>query len=328
MALWVSFSDWNGRGSPFSSNVGFVGLENYADVTTGGGLTERNFGLSLRNNAWYVVLVVPLQTALSLFLAVLVSRAILRGRGFFRTAFYFPSVTSSVAITILWLFLFSKFGRRERGAVLGRHQRSELVPGTTRNHPSRHGQGTARRPPLAADEPVPRCHLVGVDRRAIRRDERLHPDGDLHDQRHLHAPLRRSPAEHRRRTRRSGHDGRRQRLAALLAHHAPPAAADDLHRADPGSDRLLAGVRPDLHRHEGRAGEDDADAGLPVVPGGVREPELGTGCRDRLHPVPDHHRVHDLPALGAPRAAGLEAPDPPVPGEGPAAGRAGSPPPS
>jgi multiple sugar transport system permease protein len=110
MALWVSFSDWNGRGSPFASRVSFVGLENYADVTTGGGLTERNFGLSLRNNAWYVVLVVPLQTALSLFLAVLVSRAILRGRGFFRTSFYFPSVTSSVAITILWLFLFAKFG--------------------------------------------------------------------------------------------------------------------------------------------------------------------------------------------------------------------------
>ena len=110
MALWVSFSDWNGRGSPLSSSVDFIGLQNYADVTTGGGLTERNFGLSLRNNAWYVLLVVPLQTALSLFLAVLVSRAILRGRGFFRTAFYFPSVTSSVAITILWLFLFSKFG--------------------------------------------------------------------------------------------------------------------------------------------------------------------------------------------------------------------------
>ncbi|WP_375383686.1 carbohydrate ABC transporter permease [uncultured Microbacterium sp.] len=110
MALWVSFSDWTGRGSPFSSNVGFVGLDNYAAVTTGGGLPERNFGISLRNNAWYVVLVVPLQTALSLFLAVLVNRAILRGRGFFRTAFYFPSVTSSVAITVLWLFLFSATG--------------------------------------------------------------------------------------------------------------------------------------------------------------------------------------------------------------------------
>ncbi len=110
MALWVSFSDWSGRGSPLSPSVGFVGLDNYAAVTTGGGLAERNFGIALRNNAWYVLLVVPLQTALALFLAVLVSRAILRGRGFFRTAFYFPSVTSSVAITVLWLFLFSTTG--------------------------------------------------------------------------------------------------------------------------------------------------------------------------------------------------------------------------
>lgn len=110
MALWVSFSDWSGRGSPLSSNVNFVGLDNYAAITTGGGLAERDFGTSLRNNSWYVLLVVPLQTALSLFLAVLVNRAILRGRGFFRTAFYFPSVTSSVAITVLWLFLFSTTG--------------------------------------------------------------------------------------------------------------------------------------------------------------------------------------------------------------------------
>ena len=110
MALWVSFSDWSGRGSPLSSSVGFVGLDNYAAITTGGGLAERDFGTALRNNAWYVLLVVPLQTVLSLFLAVLVSRRILRGRGFFRTAFYFPSVTSSVAITVLWLFLFSFAG--------------------------------------------------------------------------------------------------------------------------------------------------------------------------------------------------------------------------
>jgi multiple sugar transport system permease protein len=110
MALWVSFSDWSGRGSPFSSNVGFVGLENYAAITTDGGLPTRDFGTALRNNGWYVIFVVPLQTALALFLAVLVNRAVLRGRGLFRTAFYFPSVTSSVAITVLWLFLFSASG--------------------------------------------------------------------------------------------------------------------------------------------------------------------------------------------------------------------------
>ncbi|MCU4672459.1 carbohydrate ABC transporter permease [Microbacterium fluvii] len=110
MALWVSFSDWSGRGSPLSSNVSFIGLDNYAAITVDGGLPTRDFGIALRNNSWYVLLVVPLQTAISLFLAVLVSRRILRGRGFFRTAFYFPSVTSSVAIVVLWLFLFSFTG--------------------------------------------------------------------------------------------------------------------------------------------------------------------------------------------------------------------------
>ena len=110
MALWVSFSDWGGRGSPFGGNVKFVGFDNYSTLLSGGGLAEQDFGTALRNNAWYVVLVVPIQTALSLLLAVLVNRQILRGRGFFRTSFYFPSVTSSVAITVLWLFLFSSTG--------------------------------------------------------------------------------------------------------------------------------------------------------------------------------------------------------------------------
>ncbi|MBU4213109.1 MAG: sugar ABC transporter permease [Actinobacteria bacterium] len=117
MALWVSFSDWNGRGSPLSSGVGFVGWKNYSDLLLGGGLATQNLGTALRNNVYYVMFVVPLQTGLSLFLAVLVNRRILRGRGFFRTAFYFPSVTSSVAITVLWLFLFSASG--VVNAVLG-----------------------------------------------------------------------------------------------------------------------------------------------------------------------------------------------------------------
>ena len=109
MAAWVSVSDWTGRGSPLAPTVGFVGADNYRQLVAGG-LPTQDFGTSLRNNAWYVFLVVPLQTALSLFLAVMVNRKVLRGRGFFRTAFYFPSVTSSVAITVLFLFLFSASG--------------------------------------------------------------------------------------------------------------------------------------------------------------------------------------------------------------------------
>ncbi len=110
MALWVSVSDWSGRGSPFSSGVNFVGTTNYESVLSGQGLAGRDFGLSMRNNVYYVLLVVPLQTILSLTLAFLVNRRVLRGKSFFRTAFYFPSVTSSVAITVLWLFLFSATG--------------------------------------------------------------------------------------------------------------------------------------------------------------------------------------------------------------------------
>lgn len=110
MALWVSVSDWTGRGSPFSGDVNFVGLDNYKAILTEKGLAQRDFGTAIRNNVYYVLLVVPLQTILSLFLASLVNRESLKGKGFFRTAFYFPSVTSSVAITVLWLFLFSATG--------------------------------------------------------------------------------------------------------------------------------------------------------------------------------------------------------------------------
>lgn len=114
MAAWVSVSDWTGRGSPLAPSVGFVGGDNYAELVSGGGLATQDFGTALRNNAWYVALVVPLQTSLALFLAVMVSRKVLRGRGLFRTAFYFPSVTSSVAITVLFLFLFSASGSVNR----------------------------------------------------------------------------------------------------------------------------------------------------------------------------------------------------------------------
>ena len=109
MAAWVSFSDWHGNGSPFGPNAHYVGLENYRHLLTEPGLDQNNFGTSLRNNVYYVLLVVPIQTAVALFLAVLVNRRV-KMVGFFRTSFYFPSVTSSVAITVLFLFLFSPTG--------------------------------------------------------------------------------------------------------------------------------------------------------------------------------------------------------------------------
>ncbi|MEV0219070.1 hypothetical protein [Streptomyces sp. NPDC050704] len=106
MALWVSLSDWNGQGSPFSSGVDFVGGQNYEPLLTKPGLAQSDFMMSLRNNGYYVLFVVPLQTALALGLTLLVNGRRLKGKGFFRTAYYFPAVTSSV----VFLFLFSSSG--------------------------------------------------------------------------------------------------------------------------------------------------------------------------------------------------------------------------
>lgn len=112
MALYVSFTNWNGNGSPFAGgeNAEFVGAENYTSLFTVDGLRRSNFMQSIGNTFWYVLFVVPIQTATALFLAMAVNARRLRGKGFFRTAFYFPSVTSSIAITTVFLFLFANSG--------------------------------------------------------------------------------------------------------------------------------------------------------------------------------------------------------------------------
>ncbi|CAA9313717.1 MAG: ABC transporter, permease protein 1 (cluster 1, maltose/g3p/polyamine/iron) [uncultured Frankineae bacterium] len=111
MALYVSMTDWNGNGSPFTGgNADFVGAQNYTSLFTDEGLTRQNFMQSLGNTFYYVLLVVPLQTCTALLLALVVNNKFLKGKGFFRTAFYFPAVTSSIAISTVFLFLFSNTG--------------------------------------------------------------------------------------------------------------------------------------------------------------------------------------------------------------------------
>lgn len=114
LALYISLTNWSGITSPFASAVHFVGLKNYATLLTAPGLAQQNFGTAVRNNFYYVIVVVPLQTALALWLAILVNNKFLKGKGFFRTAFFFPSVTSSIAITTVFIFLFSGTGAVNR----------------------------------------------------------------------------------------------------------------------------------------------------------------------------------------------------------------------
>lgn len=114
LALYVSFTNWDGFTNPLSSAVQLVGLQNYKSLTITPGLNQLNFMTAVRNNFYFVLFVVPLQTALALFLAVLVNDKLLKGKSFFRTAFYFPSVTSSIAITLVFIFLLQGSGAVNR----------------------------------------------------------------------------------------------------------------------------------------------------------------------------------------------------------------------
>ena len=110
MSLLVSLRDWSGITAPFDSE--FVGFDQYRQLITDDGVRRRDFALSIRNNFYYVAGVVPTQTAIALFLAVILNQRRLKGKGFFRTAYYFPTITSSIAVSLIFLFLF-----QTRGAV-------------------------------------------------------------------------------------------------------------------------------------------------------------------------------------------------------------------
>ncbi|MET7425433.1 sugar ABC transporter permease [Dactylosporangium sp. NPDC005555] len=108
LALWVSFRDWSGL-TPLGTSEP-AGAANYADLLTDPGIVRGDFAKSLRNNLYYVLGVVPAQTILAFLLAIVVNARLLKGRTFFRTAFYFPSVTSSIAVAFIFIFLFSPSG--------------------------------------------------------------------------------------------------------------------------------------------------------------------------------------------------------------------------
>lgn len=95
-AVYISFTEFN-----IFTPAQWVGIENYARA-----FSNDRFIRSLVNSLWYVIIVVPVQTLLALALAVLVNSKV-RGTQFFRTAFYAPSVTSPVVISMIfwWLYL-------------------------------------------------------------------------------------------------------------------------------------------------------------------------------------------------------------------------------
>jgi multiple sugar transport system permease protein len=118
-AVYVSFHEWGG----IEGNLGYIGLDNYRELWHDDGFWTwpPDRGVALWNTIYYAFLVVPLQMALGLTMALIVNQAI-RGRTFFRSAYYFPSLVSSAAISAIALYLLNANGLLNAAisAVIGR----------------------------------------------------------------------------------------------------------------------------------------------------------------------------------------------------------------
>ncbi len=121
-AVYLSLTDWNGISPVFEKGAfNFVGLDNYSDLLRGyhandagevvkATTRQKDFFIALKNTTYYVLGVVPTQTVLALLLASILNQRWLKAKGFFRTAFYFPSITSSVVISLIFMWMFTRGG--------------------------------------------------------------------------------------------------------------------------------------------------------------------------------------------------------------------------
>ena len=78
----------------------FNGFDNFTRA-----FNDPLFWKSLWNSTYFSIVVVPIQTALAMFAAILVNSK-LNGVKFFRTIYFFPAVTSFVAVCTLWRLLY------------------------------------------------------------------------------------------------------------------------------------------------------------------------------------------------------------------------------
>ncbi|WP_390410190.1 carbohydrate ABC transporter permease [Lacticaseibacillus jixiensis] len=100
-SLYYSFTDYNMISKPH-----FVGLANYVQLFT----ADPDFKTSLIATFEYVFLTVPLQLIFALLIAFVLNFK-LKGIGFYRVAYYIPSLLGgNVAIAVLWRLMFNDTG--------------------------------------------------------------------------------------------------------------------------------------------------------------------------------------------------------------------------
>ena len=93
----------------FDANMGkedvFIGIANYKEL-----MNDEIFWIALKNTMVIVLVSVPVTCAFSLWVASIISKMKVASTSAFRCIFYLPVVTGSVAVTVVWKWMLSKFG--------------------------------------------------------------------------------------------------------------------------------------------------------------------------------------------------------------------------
>ena len=103
-SLYLSFTEYDGFAAPQ-----WVGLENYAEILLHNPFTSDPpyyFWKSLLNTLAYCVTYIPLSIGLSLFIAILLNSN-LPGMKVFRAIYFLPVVSSVIAVSLMWRWLFA-----------------------------------------------------------------------------------------------------------------------------------------------------------------------------------------------------------------------------
>jgi len=119
VSFFLSFTNWNGIGSPFDAEV--IGLKNYENLFT----AYPFFWPALQHNFIWLGWLMLIATPIGMFLAVLLDREI-RGTRFYQTVFYLPVVLSLAVIGIIWQLQYAP----EQGFinnVIGRTANDNLI---------------------------------------------------------------------------------------------------------------------------------------------------------------------------------------------------------
>ncbi len=97
MSFYYSLTNYDGITTPK-----FVGLENYIKVISNG-----EFGHALLNSIYFTVGTVPIGAFLALLVAILLNQKI-GGQNFYRSAFFIPCIVSTVAISMVWQWIYNQ----------------------------------------------------------------------------------------------------------------------------------------------------------------------------------------------------------------------------